>query len=134
MEQIMSNTLLETIQTLRQRAEHLEKEAGLLQQELARVADALTSPSSVVAHYVVEGESYQITQADVDAVRAELAKPWTESALYELAVVKKVAKRLRTLSPEVQDQRFFKTVEAIRAAALADGTAIESETDAVIDD
>lgn len=130
----MSDTLLETIHTLRQRAERLEQEAGLLREELTRMAETLTSPSSVVAQYVIEGETYIITQADVEAVRAELAKPWTDSAVYELAVVKKVSERLRRGSHKVRNQHFFKTVEAIRAAALADGTAIENEADAVIDD
>jgi hypothetical protein len=121
----MSNTLLETIQTLQHQAERLEQEAAELRQELARVAEVLISPSSVVVRYVIEGETYEITQADVEAVKAELAKPWTESALYELAAVKKVAKRLRERPPKVQNQHFFKTVEAIRAAAAISNRAQE---------
>lgn len=127
----MENTLLETIQTLQHRAERLEKEATALRQALAQVAEVLVSPSSVVARYEIEGETYEITQADVEAVKTEVAKPWSDSALYELAVVKKVSKTLRERPIEEQDQTFFNTVEAIRAASLADGTAVESETEAV---
>jgi hypothetical protein len=115
----MSDTLLEKMQTLQHQAERLEQEAAELRQALAHVVEVLVSPSSVVARYVIEGETYEITQAEVESVRTELAKPWTESALYELAAVKKVAKNLKERSPEAQNQYFFKTVEAIRAAALA---------------
>lgn len=125
----MENTLLETIQTLQHRAERLETEATALRQALAQVAEVLVSPSSVVVRYEIEGETYEITQADVEAVKAEVAKPWSDSALYELAVVKKVSKTLRERPIEEQDQTFFKTVEAIRAASLADGTAVASETE-----
>lgn len=130
----MSETLLETIQTLQHQAERLEQEAAELRQALAQVVEVLISPYSVVARYVIEGETYEITQAEVETIRTELAKPWTESALYELAAVKKVAKTLRERSPEAQNQYFFKTVEAIQADALANGTVIDTETEAVIDD
>jgi hypothetical protein len=130
----MSATLLETIQAIQHRAERLEKEAAELRQELARIAEVMVSPSSVVARYVIEGETYEITQTDVETVKAELVRPWTDSALYELAVVKKVAQKLRARSSKAQNQHFFKTVEAIRAAALVDGTAIETEVEAVIGD
>jgi hypothetical protein len=130
----MSNNLLETVRLLERRVEYLEKEAALLRQELAQVADELAAASPVVARYTIEGETYEITQADVDAARANLVKPWPDEAVQELALVNKMAKRLRELSPEEQNQHFFKTVEAIRAAAIADGTAIETEAEAAIDD
>ena len=64
----MSETILETIQILRHRAERLEQEAAELRQALTQVAVALESPTSVVARYVIANETYEITQADVDAV------------------------------------------------------------------
>lgn len=111
----MSETILETIQILRHRAERLEHEAAELRPALAQVAHALESPTSVVARYVIANETYEITQADVDAVQGECAKPWTDSALYELAVVKKVANMLRERPLEAQNEHFFQTVEAIRS-------------------
>jgi hypothetical protein len=130
----MSDTLLESIQTLQHRAERLEEEAAKLRRELARVADFLTSPSSVVARYVIGAEIYEITQADVEAVPAELAKPWNDAALYELAAVKKVASMLEGQTAEDQNNHFFRTVEAIRAAAVQSGAAIDSEQETVIGD
>lgn len=130
----MNDSLLETIQTIKQRAERLEQEASELRRELARIAEVFINPLSVVARYIIEGETYEITQSDVEMARNELAKPWTESALYELVAVKKMARKLRERSPEEQNQHFYETVEAIRAAALANGTAIDSEAEAVIGD
>jgi hypothetical protein len=128
----MSETILETIQTLRHRAERLEQEAAELRQALDQVAQVLESPTSVVARYVIANETYEITQSDVDAVKSECARPWTDSALYELAVVKKVANKLRERPTEAQNEYLFKTVEAIRAAAIADGSALDTEEEAVI--
>lgn len=130
----MNDTLLETIQTLQFQAQRLERDAGELRQALAHVAEVLISPSSVVARYVIEGETYEITQAEVETVRTGLAKPWSDSALYELAAVKKVANTLRDRSAEEQDQYFVATIDAIRAAAIANGTAIDTETEAAIGD
>jgi hypothetical protein len=130
----MSRSLLETVRMLEQRAEYLEKEAALLRQELAQVAEVLATESPVVARYTLEGEDYEITEADVAAVRANLIKPWPDEAVHELAVIKKMAERLKKRSPEAQNEHFFKTVEAIRAAAVADGTTLEAEAEAAIDD
>jgi hypothetical protein len=130
----MSKTLLETVRILEQRAEYLDKEAASLRQELARVADELATASPIVAHYTIEGETYEITQADVDAVRAKLVKPWPEDAVQELALVKKMAQRSKHLSREERSLRLQKVIEASQAAAIADGTAIDHEWEAAIDD
>ena len=131
---MMSNTLLETVQTLERRAQRLEEEAALLRQGLAWVADELTTTSPVVASYTIEGETYEITQADVDAVRANLVKPWPDDAVQELALANKMAERLPKLSPAEQERRFFTMIEEARTAAIADGTAIEDEREAAIGD
>lgn len=130
----MSNNLLETVRLLEQRAEYLEKEAASLRQELAQVADELAAASPVVARYTIEGETYEITQADVDAARANLVKPWPDEAVQELALVNKMAKRSRNRSREEIASELKKLIEASRAAAIADGTAIENEWEAAIDD
>lgn len=111
-----SLSLLEAIKTLSQRAERLEQEAAELRQELTRLAESLTNPLAVVARYVIEGETYEITQHDVELAQAGLVKPWTDSAVCELAIIKKVAEKLRGLSSEEQKEYFDKTVEAIRIA------------------
>ncbi|MBX3056430.1 MAG: hypothetical protein KF770_08160 [Anaerolineae bacterium] len=126
---MLESTLLETIQTLQHQAERLEREATALRQALADVAEVLVSPASVVARYEIEGQTYEITQAEVDAVKAQVAKSWSDSALYELAVVKKMSRVLRERPNSEQDVYFFKTVEAIQAISVADGTAVEDTTE-----
>lgn len=126
--------LIEAVRTLERRAEYLAQEAALIRQELNRLVAELAADSPIVARYEIEGETYEITQAEVEAVRAKLIKPWPDEAVQELALVKKMSERLKKLSPEEQNRRFFKTVEAIRAAAIADGTALETEAEAAIDD
>lgn len=126
---MLESTLLETIQTLQHQAARLEKEAAALRQALAEVAEVLVSPSSIVARYEIEGETYEITQAEVDAVKANLSKPWSDSALYELAVVKKISKVLRERPDQQVDSYFFKTIEAIQAASATDDTAVEADVE-----
>ncbi len=129
-----NNTLLETIQTLERRAQHLEEEAALLRTELAQVAHELATDSPIVDRYLVESEIYEITQADVDAVRAKMIKPRAERTLRTLALARKMTERSQHLSREEKALRLQKTIEASRAAAIADGTAIENEWEAAIDD
>ncbi len=129
-----NEALIEVVRTLEQRAEHLEQEAALIRQELTRIAAQLGAGSPIVARYVIEGETYEITQAEVEAVQATLAKPWPDEAVRELAAVKKMAERLKKLSLEEQNDYFLKTVETIRATAIADGTALETEAEAAVDD
>ncbi len=128
-----NNTLLETVQTLERRAQRLEEEAALLRQGLAQLAAELAATSPVVARYVIEGETYEITQADVDAVRANLVKTWPDDAAQELALANKMAERLQKLSPAEQERQFFTMIEEARAAAIADGTAIEDERELEVD-
>lgn len=131
---MMNGTLLETIQTLQNRAERLEQEAALLRQELAHVAQRLVDPLTVVATYLVQGETYQITQADVDAVQSKMTKPRAEETLRELVLAKKMAERVSHLSREEKASRLLRTVENSRTLAIVDGTAIENEYEAAIDD
>jgi hypothetical protein len=130
----MSNSMLETVRLLEQRAKYLEKEAALLRQELAQVADELAAASPIVARYVIEDESYEITQADVDAVRAKMIKPRSEETLRELALSEKMAERHKHLSRKEKVLRLQKTIEASRQAAIANGTAIDNDWEAAIDD
>jgi hypothetical protein len=130
----MPETLLETVQMIQHRAERLEQEAAELRQELSRMAEVLADPYSVVARYIIEGKLYEITQADVNAVKGGLAKSWDTAALYDLAVIKKMTKTLRENPPEAQSQYLLEKLDAIRAASIVDGTAIDSEDEAAIDD
>lgn len=131
----MSNSMLETVRLLEQRAKYLEKEAALLRQELAQVADELAAATPpIVARYVIEGETYEITQTDVEVVRAKMTKPRAERTLHTLILAEKMAERHKHLSREEKALRLQKAIEISRAAAIADGTAIENEWEAAIGD
>ncbi len=134
----MSNSLLETVRILEQRAEYLEKEAVLLRQELAQVAEDLAAESPpespVVARYTIEGDTYEITEADIEAVQTKMIKPRAERTLRELALVDKMGEWWRELPREEREQRFFDAIEESRVAAVADGTAINDEREAAVGD
>jgi hypothetical protein len=130
----MSENLLQTIRLLEQRAQYLEQEATLLRRELAQVADELATASPIVARYVIEGETYEITQADVEAIQARLIKPRAERTIHTLILAEKMAQHNQHLSREVKAQQLQQAIEASRAAAIADGTAIENDWEAAIDD
>jgi hypothetical protein len=131
---MVTSTLLSTIEEMRNRAQRLEQEAAALRLELDQVATALSDETSVVARYVVDGEEYAITEADIARVRARLLKPRPPETLRELALADKIAGHVKMLPPEDQYRRFKENVEAIRAEAITDGTAIDDEREAAIGD
>lgn len=130
----MNETLLNTIQTLQDRAEHLEAEASWLKRELARMAAAMVDPHTVVAAYLIAGEYYAITQAEVEAERARLARPHPDNILRELALIRKMAERHQDRPRAERSAHLQQIIAASRAAAIADGSALESEYEAAIDD
>ncbi len=120
--------LIVTIQNLQRHAERLEQEAALIRQELAQLIHTLT----VVARFTIEGECYEITQAEVDAARAKLVKPRADRTLHTLILAQKMAERRQGKLTEAK--KFFELVEKERNIAIADGTAIAHEWEAAIGD
>lgn len=116
---------------LQERAQRLEEEAAALRNDVAQVAQALDQP---VATYVVDGEEYRLTARDVAAVRNTLIRPHSEYVIRELALEYKIAERHRSDPPDERERRFWDNIEAIRAQAIADGTAIDDPMEAVGDD
>ncbi len=119
------------LERLQRRAQALESEAAALRADVRQVVQAL---DQVVATYDVEGEEYVITSGDVLAVRERLIKPHSEEIIQELALADKMAQRQSQWPVEKQKRRFRETVEAIRAQAIADGTAIDDPAEAAIGD
>ena len=116
---------------LQERARRLEQEVAALRADLDQVADMLSRP---VATYVVDGEEFIITEADMAAVRARLARPCSDEAAQELALADKLAERDKSL-PEAEIRRLLaEEIEAIRAEAIAKGVAIDDPIEAVIAD
>lgn len=116
---------------LQARAQRLEEEAAALRNDVTQMAQALDQP---VATYVVDGEEYRLTARDVAAVRNILVRPRSEPVIRELALEYKIAERHRSDPPEERERRFWENIEAIRAEAIADGTAIDDPMEAVGDD
>jgi len=115
--------LIVTIQNLQRHAERLEQEAALIREELTQLIRTLT----VVARFTIEGECYEITQAEVDAARAKLVKPRSERTIMELVLTHKVAARNKHLSRAERFDHLLETVEMIRQESIANGTAIEHD-------
>ena len=116
---------------LQERARRLEEEAAALRADVEQVTHALDRP---VATYVVNGEEIAITEGDVATVRERLIRPHPEEAIRELALADKMAEQHRSIPRDERERRFWENIEAIRAQAIADGTAIDDPLEATIGD
>ncbi len=76
----------------------------------------------------------EVTEEDMEQIRGQLVKPYSEEVIRTLALADKIVERIKDLPQEVQLARFQRNVEAIRAEAIAKGTAIEHEWEAAVDD
>ena len=116
---------------LQERARRLEQEMAALRADLDQMANMLSRP---VATYVVDGEEFIITEADVAAVRARLIRPCSDEVAQELALADKLAERDKNL-PEAEIRRLLgEEIEAIRAEAVAKGVTVDDPVEVVIDD
>ncbi len=118
---------------LQERVQRLEEETAMLRSVVEQMARSIES-SPAVATYVVEGETFTITETDVAAVRARLVKPRSEETVRELALVHKMAERHQNIPKAEREQRFWENVEAIRTEAIAKDIAIDDPAEAAIDD
>lgn len=130
----MNSTLLQTIQSLHKRAERLEHEAAELRVELARVAIELTDPETIVATYIINEKSYAVTLAEVDRVRKRLIKPRSDQTLAELALAFKIAEERASYDVSQTRQQLKQSIEASRQTAIDDGSALEDEYQAAVND
>jgi len=107
---------------LQERARRLEQEMAALRADLDQMANMLSRP---VATYVVDGEEFIITEANVAAVRARLIRPCSDEVAQELALADKLAERDKNL-PEAEIRRLLgEEIEAIRAEAVAKGVTVD---------
>ncbi|MCX6031030.1 MAG: hypothetical protein NT169_17245 [Chloroflexi bacterium] len=106
-------------------------EAPARSADVSQVGQALDRP---VATFVVDKEEYVITAGDVVAVRERLVRPYSEEAVRELALAHKRAERHRNMPSVERERRFWENVEAIRAEAIAQGTAIADPIEAITGD
>jgi hypothetical protein len=87
-----------------------------------------------VATFVVDGQEVVITTGDVAAVKAHSLRPHSEEAMITVALADKISALRQHLPPQVRERLFWENVEAIRAKAIADGTAIDDPMEAVVGD
>ena len=116
---------------LQERARRLEQEVAALRADLDQVADMLSRP---IATYLVDGEEFIITEADMAAVRARLTRPCSDEAAQELALADRLAERDKNLTEAEIRRLLEEEIEAIRTEAVAKGVAIDDPIEAVIDD
>jgi hypothetical protein len=112
-----------------ERTRRLEKEAPR-----SGVEQVTQAPDRPVATYVVDGEKFVITENDVARVKSDLLRPHSEEAIHIVALAAKIGERRRHLPPDEQKRLFWENIEAIRAQAIADGTAIDDPTEAIVGD
>jgi len=125
-----ATSLWPALSRLQERARRLEEEATALRADVEQVTHALDRP---VATYIVNGEEIAVTEGDVVTVRERLTQPRSDEVVKALALADKIGERRRDLPHEEQERLFWENVEAIRAQAIADGTAIDDPLEVVGD-
>ncbi|MCX6030335.1 MAG: hypothetical protein NT169_13700 [Chloroflexi bacterium] len=106
-------------------------EASPRSADVSQVGQALDRP---VATFVVDGQEVVITTGDVAAVKVDLLRPHSEEAMVTVALADKINVLRQHLPPQVRERLFWENMEAIRAKAIADGTAIDGPMEAVVGD
>ena len=123
----MDNTLLQTIQSLEERAEQLERAAAALRRDLKQVVLDMANPEAIVATYEIGDETIAITQGEVAAVRARLTRPRPENVVREVALAYKIAESLPPVEPDEEEQQLLDLLDAFRQEAIAQGVALDDE-------
>ena len=123
----MDNTLLQTIQSLEERAEQLERAAAALRRDLKQVVLNLANPDAVVATYQIRDATVAITQAEVEAVRSRLTRPRAENVVREVALAYKIAESLPSADPDQEEQQLLDLLDAYRQEAQDQGIGLEDE-------
>jgi hypothetical protein len=91
-------------------------------------------PDRSASAYAVDSSEVGVTEADVEALRAQLTRAHAPSAVRELARAYKLAEQETELSEVERDRRFWENVEATRMEAITVGTAIDEPSDLLADD
>lgn len=123
----MDNTLLQTIQSLEERAEQLERAAAALRRDLKQVALDMANPEAIVATYEIGDETIAITQGEVAAVRVRLTRPRPENVVREVALAYKIAESLPPIEPYEEKPQLLDLLDAFRQQAIAQGVALDDE-------
>ncbi len=131
---IGTQTLVESLLALQNRAERLEKEAASIRRELVQITDSLAGFGVVVTRYEMDEHNLEVTESDVESAMSGLAKPWDDDAIYDLAAIKKLASEFREQSPQELRDGLRQTIHEIRSEAEARGAMIDDDTEAALGD
>lgn len=128
-------------QTILQKLDLLSEQVKQLTREVASLKSGvhINEPHDpVVATHVEDGITFTVTQSEAAAMRNSLRKKSTrrpDELIHEMVLIEKIAPhRQERYTEEELKTQFFETIEAIRAEAVENGTAIDEEWEAAIDD
>ena len=105
------------VDQLWERVARLEQETAEARADLSQVTDWLAAES-------------EITDGDLARIRARFVKPRSEELVWRMARAEKLAVRIKRLPPAERRRQFEANVAALRAQAIADGTAIDDPQEA----
>ena len=105
------------VDQLWERVARLEQETAEARADLSQVTDWLAAES-------------EITDGDLARIRARFVKPRSEELVWRMARAEKLAVRIKRLPPAERRRQFEANVAALRAQAVADGTAIDDPQEA----
>ena len=105
------------VDQLWERVARLEQETAEARADLSQVTDWLAAES-------------EITDGDLARIRARFVKPRSEELVWRMARAEKLAVRIKCLPPAERRRQFEANVAALRAQAVADGTAIDDPQEA----
>ena len=123
----MDNTLLQTIQSLEERAEQLERAAAALRRDIKQVVLDLAHPETIVATYEIGNETIAVTQGEVEAVRAGLTRSRPENVVREVALAYKLAENLPAVEPDEEEQLLLDLLNAYRQEVIAQGGGLDDD-------
>lgn len=132
-------------QTILQKLDLLSEQVKLLTGEVASLKSVVhinkqanEQDDPVVATHVEDGITFIVTQSEAAAMRNSLRKKSTrrpDEVIYEMVLIEKIAPfRAERYTEEELKTQFFGAIEAIRTEAIENGTAIDEEWEAAIDD
>lgn len=123
-------TILQMLTALTERVERLEQALS--------AKDGVHEHDPIVATYVEDGVTFDVTQSEAAAMRNSLRKKSSrrpDEVIHRMVLTEKMLpyhKKQRT--NEERKQLMIEAMDVSRACAIADGSAIDEEWEAAIDD
>lgn len=134
----IDQTILQKLDLLSEQVKLLTREVASLKSVVHINKQANEQDDPVVATHVEDGITFTVTKSEAAAMRNSLRKKSTrrpDDAIHIMVISKKLAAHRHAYYTDAErKQSILETVDAIRADAIADGTAINEDWEAAIDD